>query len=129
MRFQPLRKALERVLVDARRTDALVDVTLVDDRTMRRLNRQYRREDRPTDVLAFPQEEGPAVPGPAAGALLGDVCVAVGVAERQARAHGLGLNAEIARLAVHGTLHLLGYDHATPADERRMTALVAHYVS
>ncbi len=95
---------------------------------MRRLNRRYRSEDRPTDVLAFPQEDGPAPPHPGGHALLGDVCIAVGVAERQARAHGLGLNAEVTRLAVHGTLHLLGHDHATPAAERRMNALVARYV-
>lgn len=117
------------MLTDAHRSTALLDVTLVDDRTMRRLNRQYRREDRATDVLAFPQDEGPPVPGPAGRALLGDVCIAVGVAERQGRAHGLGLNAEITRLAVHGTLHLLGYDHATPSDERTMNALVARYAS
>lgn len=120
---------LERVLADAGRSDAVLDVTLVDDRRMRRLNRRYRGEDRPTDVLAFAQDEGPPMPGPAAHALLGDVCVAMGVATRQARTHGTGLNAEVRRLAVHGTLHLLGHDHATPATERRMNALVARYVS
>lgn len=107
----------------------LLDVTLVDDRTMRRLNRRYRRTDRPTDVLAFPQTAGPRVPGPAGGAILGDVCIAVGVAARQARTQGTGLNAEVQRLAVHGTLHLLGYDHGTAADARRMNALAARYVS
>lgn len=95
---------------------------------MRRLNRTYRGERRATDVLAFSQQEGPVIPGPAGAAVLGDVCIAVGVAERQARQHGAGLNAEVRRLAVHGTLHLLGHDHQTPTAARRMNALVARYV-
>ena len=114
-------------MADAGRADALLDVSLLADHAMRRLNRRYRADPGATDVLAFPQDEGPAPPGPAAGRVLGDVCVAVGVAARQARHHGLGLNAEVRRLAVHGTLHLLGYDHDTPEAARRMNALVARY--
>lgn len=105
-----------------------MDVSLLSDAAVRRLNRRYRAEDRATDVLAFPQAEGVPVPGVAGAAVLGDVCIAVGVAARQARAHRVGLNAEVRRLAVHGVLHLLGHDHATPATERRMSALVARYV-
>lgn len=116
------------MLTDAGRPDAWVDVSLVSDRTMRRLHHAYAGERRVTDVLAFPQQEGAPVPGPAGARLLGDVCIAVGVAERQGRAHGLGLNGEVLRLAVHGTLHLLGYDHATPAQARRMEAVAARYV-
>lgn len=117
------------MVADAGRAGTLVEVSLLTDAAVRRLNRQYRAEDRATDVLAFSQQEGPPVPGVAGRQLLGDVCIAVGVAERQARAHGIGLNAEVLRLAVHGTLHLLGYDHATPAEEDAMHAVAARYVA
>ena len=71
---------------------------------IRALNRRWRGADRPTDVLAFPLEQ----PG---GALAGDVYLCRAVALRQAAEHGLPLREELLRLVVHGTLHVLGYDH------------------
>ncbi len=88
-----------------------VCVVLVDDRTIRWLNRRYRRADRATDVLAFPTDAGQA-------GLLGDVVVSVDRARAQARAAGHTLRSEVALLAVHGVLHLLGYD-----DHSRTAAL------
>ncbi len=81
---------------------------------MRRLNRAYRRQDKTTDVLAFPAGEG---------ALLGDIVVSVPYAARQARRRGQPRSREIERLLLHGYLHLLGYDHETDAGE--MDALEA----
>jgi probable rRNA maturation factor len=71
---------------------------------IRELNRRWRGADRPTDVLAFPLEQ----PG---GALTGDVYICRTVAEREAAARKLPLREELLRLVVHGTLHVLGYDH------------------
>ncbi len=88
-----------------------VAVALVTDAHMRTLNRTYRRIDAPTDVLSFPSD----APG-----TLGDVLIARGVAERQAKEHGHALQTELRILALHGLLHLLGYDHDGKDDRGRM---------
>jgi probable rRNA maturation factor len=94
-------------------------VLLVGDRAIRRLNRTYLNHDHPTDVLAFSQQEG--FPSPERH-LLGDVVISVETAARQARAHGHSLAREVALLLIHGILHLVGYDDATPKARRRMGA-------
>lgn len=90
------------------RARGVVSVALVSDRTVRRLNREYAGIDAATDVLSFPAG-GPAIGVP----LLGDVVIAAGVARRQARAAGHPVSHEVRLLALHGLLHLLGYDHHT----------------
>ncbi|MFO7301137.1 MAG: rRNA maturation RNase YbeY [Acidobacteriota bacterium] len=96
-----------------------VDLALVGDATMRRLNREFRGVDRATDVLSFPSDDPAArrrqgsPPRP-----LGDIAIALGVARRQAREHGHDLRTELRILALHGLLHLLGYDHEQ--DDGRM---------
>ena len=91
-----------------------VTVALVPDGRVRALNRQYRRIDAPTDVLSFPAFAPLALRRgkSAGGGVLGDVVIAVGVARRQAREAGHSLQTEVRILALHGLLHLLGYDHA-----------------
>lgn len=84
-------------------------IALVSDRRMRALNRQFRGQDAVTDVLSFPSDER---------GFLGDIVIAEGVAKRQAKEHGHTLKTEIQTLALHGLLHLLGYDHET--DDGRM---------
>jgi len=91
-------------------TSASVTVVLVTDAMIRRLNRRFLDKDRPTDVLAFPGEP-PA---------LGEVAISVQRARAQARAIGHPAAVEIALLAAHGTLHLLGYDDRAAADRARM---------
>ena len=87
-----------------------LSVALVCDTTMRRLNREFRGVDRPTDVLSFSADA--ALPRRRHGdRLLGDVVIATGVATRQARAVGHSVQSELRRLALHGLLHVLGYDH------------------
>jgi probable rRNA maturation factor len=111
-RGRPLRgTGLERWLPRAapRTARGLVGIAIVSDRTMRGLNRQYRGADYATDVLAFPA----APPGP-----LGDIVIARGVTARQAREYGHTAGVELRILALHGLLHLLGYDHE--ADRGRM---------
>jgi probable rRNA maturation factor len=96
-----------------------VTVALVSDRRMRVLNRAFRGKDYTTDVLSFPIGADPAEM-PAVPAGLGDIVIASGVAERQAREHGHAVGTELRLLALHGLLHLLGYDHDHPSDEGRM---------
>ena len=87
-----------------------VAVALVSDARIRSLNRQYRGDDVATDVLSFP----------ASDPLLGDIVIATGVARRQARDAAHGERVEWRVLALHGLLHLLGYDHHEASDARRM---------
>lgn len=120
---QALRKAVALALARAGAApSARVDVTLVDDAAIADLNRRYRGVDRPTDVLSFALNEGAADPPPAR-ALLGDVVISLERAAAQAAEHGHPLERELCFLAVHGTLHLMGYDHQTPRQERPMRAL------
>ena len=91
-----------------------VSVALVGDARMRVLNRQYRRKDKPTDVLSFVADEP-----------LGDIVIATGVARRQARDAGHSYQAELRVLALHGLLHLLGYDHHDSKDNGRMARVEA----
>ncbi|HYM49443.1 MAG TPA: rRNA maturation RNase YbeY [Candidatus Limnocylindrales bacterium] len=125
-------KALERTLqAGARllniRDDALAVVTLTSDAHIHEYNRRYRGLDEPTDVLAFASREKPkdqrfqAPPG--TEHWLGDIVISLERARVQARAARHPVNAEVSLLAVHGLLHLLGYDHATPTEERTMSAL------
>jgi len=102
------------------RADYEVSLRLVDDAQIHALNRGYRKKDRPTDVLAFAQREGPA--GALHPALLGDIVISVDTARRQARR---GLYRELIHLASHGLCHLLGYDHRDDAEEAEMNARAA----
>jgi len=98
-----------------RRARGVVHVALVNDACVRALNRTFRGKDAATDVLSFPAE--PAVPATSARGrrsahnLLGDIVIARGVARRQARDAGHAELTELKVLALHGLLHLLGYDH------------------
>jgi probable rRNA maturation factor len=84
-----------------------VSIALVSDTRIRALNLKYRRKDMPTDVLSFPSNPESRIPNP----FLGDIVIALGVARRQAREAGHTELAELKVLALHGLLHLLGYDH------------------
>ena len=92
--------------------DCEVSILLTDDAEIQVLNCQYRHIDAPTDVLAFAMREG--IGGDLNPQLLGDLVISVPTAQRQSIAHGHSLDIELAILSVHGTLHLLGYDHQTP---------------
>jgi len=102
-------------------------VTLTGDEHLREYNRRYRGLDEPTDVLAFAAREQPtdqrfqAPPG--TEDWLGDIVISLPRARRQAQEAGHPINDEVRLLAVHGLLHLLGYDHAEPAEEATMTAI------
>jgi probable rRNA maturation factor len=104
----PSARTLGRFLRQAQgaiRLRGQVSVLLTTDRKIRRLNRQFRGYDKPTDVLSFPALEVPA------GEVAGDLAISVPTALRQAREHDHTLGIEIKVLILHGLLHLAGYDH------------------
>jgi|SRR5688572_4739687 probable rRNA maturation factor len=98
---------LSRIAPASARGD--LSIAIVSDKRMRALNRQFRGKDKVTDVLSFPAD---------ARGFMGDIVIAAGVAKRQAGAAGHTAQTEVRVLALHGLLHLLGYDHE--ADEGRM---------
>jgi len=107
--------------------DADLAVVLVDEAAMEQLHVQWMGEPGPTDVLSFPMDElRPGRDGEvSAEGILGDIVVCPSVAATQAEAAGHSTIAEIQMLCVHGLLHLLGYDHAEPDEEKEMFGLQA----
>ena len=101
---------------------AELGIVVTGDETVRRLNREYAGEDHTTDVLSFSLEEGEPFAAPDAVRRLGEVVISYPTAERQAQAAARPPQDEVEHLLVHGILHLLGYDHAEPEDERMMRA-------
>ncbi len=88
-----------------------VSVVFTDDKYIRELNRNYRGIDSPTDVLSFAMNDGEPMLGAEGEYLLGDVVISLQAAQRQGDEYGHGIRREVAYLAAHGALHLLGYDH------------------
>jgi probable rRNA maturation factor len=126
-----LRRAVAAALAaEERGAGHAVDVRVTDDATIQTLNREHRGVDRPTDVLSFPLQAGSADAASGAGFVLppdavvhlGDIVLSWPRAVMQAAEYGHAVEREAAYLAVHGVLHLLGYDHEQPADAPVMRA-------
>lgn len=103
--------------------EAEVSVTFVNDEQIQALNQQYRDIDRGTDVLSFALEEGeenPEIHDEDLPRILGDIIISVPTAEKQAEEYGHSFTREIGFLAVHGFLHLCGYDHGSKDEETEM---------
>ena len=117
-------RAVEATLMAEGHPDSEVSVVVTSDEVLADLNLQFRGVAGPTDVLSFAaQEPAPGfVSAPEAANYLGDVLIALPFTRRQAAEMGRDLADELILLAVHGTLHLLGYDHAEPDEEIRMWA-------
>ena len=111
-------------------SDCELSLTLTSDPSIRKLNRDYRRQDRATDVLSFSQieERDGAPPDPCTvrntiGMPLGDVVISIDTALTQSREYGVPTPQRLRTLLIHGFLHLLGYDHErSPAEARKMFA-------
>jgi probable rRNA maturation factor len=108
---------------------AELSVMLVDEGTMSRLHEQFMGEPGPTDVLAFPMDELRPLGDEDDAELIGDVVLCPTIAESQARDAGHDTAAELRLLCTHGVLHLLGYDHHEPDDEREMFGLQSRLLS
>jgi probable rRNA maturation factor len=118
-----LRRAIKAALPEGQPkiVEAELAIVLTDDATIRKLNRQWRGRDQPTNVLSFPS---PGARRPDIGTpLLGDVVIAYETTAREAETQGLPLAHHLAHLAVHGYLHLLGYDHETEKEAETMERL------
>lgn len=118
------------------RGDAELSVSITDDDTVRKLNRQYRGVGQTTDVLSFALSESNSEDDlavfvmPPDGILhLGEVVISYPQAVKQASEHGRDLNEELAWLVVHGVLHLLGYDHKEPTTRREMRTVERRVLS
>jgi probable rRNA maturation factor len=121
--------------------DRDMSVVIADDETLHDLNLRYRGFDEPTDVLSFGDEsdaslaeegadDGPAFPDlPGEVLPLGEIVLSYPLAVRQASEHNVSIDEEVALLIVHGVLHLLGHDHAQPAEEAVMKALEVRALS
>ena len=109
-------RAWTRAAIAGRRINAEVAVRVVDEAEITSLNRTFRGRDQPTNVLSFPFDKMPGVKIP----LLGDVVICAPVVYREAGEQGKAERAHWAHMVVHGTLHLLGYDHVEPADAEIM---------
>ena len=124
------RALIERILLRVGRAEKIcgdVHLIVVDDRRMRKLNRQFRNKDRPTDVLSFPNDR--SFPGSEDENLVGEIYCSLDHCRRWSSANGGTIGAELARLAVHGCLHLLGYDHGSVAGRKEMTRLENRYLA
>ena len=109
-------ESIVRRAAEAARAAGGVTVLLTDDDAVQDLNRRFRDQDKPTNVLSFPA-------GPHAGGHLGDLALAFGVCAHEAATQNKSLSDHLSHLVVHGVLHLLGYDHLDNADADRMEAL------
>lgn len=105
--------AFARDVKDAVALPGRVSILLTDDAQIRRLNKQYRRKDKATDVLSFPA----AAPEGTRAVLAGDLAVSLQTAQRQADEHGHSLFDEVRILLLHGMLHLKGFDHETDSGQ------------
>ena len=111
-----VRQAAEAALAHELRSDAMVAVLLTDDAAVRDLNKRFRRQDKPTNVLSFPAPPNPE-------GLLGDVALAYGVCAGEAARQGKPLAHHLQHLVAHGVLHLLGYDHLSEPEAEEMEAI------
>ena len=123
-RYRPLdktrlTKAAGSILTFLNQTEAELSILFVGDRKMKELNSAYRGKNKSTDVLSF--EAGIPVQDSAVNNILGDIVINIPRAESQAKEYGTTFYDELYRLLIHGTLHLVGYDHeVSKYEERKM---------
>lgn len=125
----PAQELIERWIAAALESQQLqeaeVSVYIVDEAEGQELNAQYRSKDYPTNVLSFPADLPEELDIP----LLGDLVICAPVVEREAQEQGKALEAHWAHMLVHGSLHLLGYDHIDDAEADEMEALETHIIT
>ncbi|MBT2582338.1 rRNA maturation RNase YbeY [Planococcus sp. ISL-109] len=119
-------KVLQHASEHEQTGQAELSVTFTDDDSIRVINRDYRGKDQPTDVISFSMEEAGedevAIIGETGPRMLGDIIISVERTKSQAADYGHSFERELGFLAVHGFLHLLGHDHLTEPDAKRMFA-------
>lgn len=108
-----------------RRNQAELSIRIVDEAESQSLNHQYRGKDKPTNVLSFPADLPPELELP----LLGDLVICAAVVEREAKEQNKALEAHWAHMAIHGCLHLIGYDHIDDQEAEEMEALESQLIT
>jgi len=119
--IRKLERELPRVLRS--RSKKVASLSFITEAAMRKLNRDYRQCDKPTDVLSFEPDPATRKAGEEGKSYLGDIVVCASYAKREAARRGMTLREELLRLIAHGVLHLSGYDHATAKEEEKMFGL------
>lgn len=122
-------KLIEKVISEALRYECVndnteVSVTIVDNEEIRKINNKFRNIDRATDVLSFPliDFDNESLPDDGSKIYLGDIIISIERAKEQAKEYGHSIDREIGFLTAHSMLHLLGYDHMVPEEEKEMFA-------
>lgn len=115
-----IKDACERALKGENITDAEINIVLLNDSEIHKMNKEYLEHDYPTDVISFMLEETP---------LTGEVYISVDTAEMQSKDYKVSLTNELTRLAVHGTLHIIGYDDIAESDRTYMSNLEDKYLN
>ena len=122
-------KLIENVISDALKYEGVSDnteisVTIVDNEEIRKINNKFRNIDRATDVLSFPliDFDNEDLPNDGSKIYLGDIIISIERAKEQANEYGHSLDREVGFLTAHSMLHLLGYDHMVPEEEKVMFA-------
>jgi probable rRNA maturation factor len=95
-------KKLIKMILRAEHAQGIINLVFIGDEEIRKLNHQYRKKDKATDVLAFPMGED---------GILGDIAISTETAKRNAKRFGVIYKEELKRLVIHGVLHVIGYDH------------------
>lgn len=126
-----LKRTLRMLLEAVDEGDSGISVSIVTDEAIRKINREHRGKDAPTDVLSFPLFDDGSDEPQIEERLLGDIVISVDTARRQAAAYDAPLQREIDRLLIHGLLHVMGHDHMEAeeraemeAEERRLAAAI-----
>lgn len=122
-------KLIEKVISEALRYEGVndnteVSVTIVDNEEIRKINNKFRNINRATDVLSFPliDFDNESLPDDGSKIYLGDIIISIERAKEQAKEYGHSIDREIGFLTAHSMLHLLGYDHMVPEEEKEMFA-------
>ena len=110
---------LQSVLDELNVSDSELLVRFVDKPEIQQLNKTYRHQDKPTNVLSFPSD----LPIEIDEAILGDVVICIEVVMEEAKAQGKTFNNHLIHVVIHGTLHLLGYDHVEESEAQKMESL------
>jgi len=111
--------ALQTVLTDLDKTDSELLIRFVDKQEIQQLNKTYRHQDKTTNVLSFPSD----LPVEIDEAILGDVIICIDVVSEEAKAQTKSFDDHLMHMAIHGTLHLLGYDHIGENEAQEMESL------
>lgn len=122
-----LEALIKKVLAQEKKARGTATVVFVSAAKMQTLNKRYRHKNKATDVLSFASGELGGANGEDKN-YLGEIVICLPYLRRQAREYGVPFAEELARMTIHGTLHLLGYDHVTPALARRMLPRQERYL-